>query len=199
MRTGQNQQRRTIAIARLIGENDLMPWDPPSQPDWITRDGEILIRWWLKGPTAEVADWTTQRVRSVLDEWLMTTDRQDVTPPQLFVCGCGLIENFADEVRADFACPSVLNAVMAMLDGVQSVPREAVQRMMQLIDQMKAAASVYESDEAMLDVMSVVGGLVLANVPWHESTELMKLLEVIDEGGDFKSSRIRGTAYFTGS
>lgn len=159
-----------------------MSWDPPSQPDWITTDGEVLIRWWLEGPPADAEDWTTQRVRFVLDEWLMTTDREDLTPPQLFVCGCGLIENFADEGRADFSCPSVLNAVMAMLDGVQSVPREAVQRMMQLIDEMKAAVSVYESDEAMLDVMSVVGGLVLANVPWHESTELMKLLEVIDEG-----------------
>lgn len=120
-----NQQVRIQTIAQIIGRDCLLPWDPPSQPEYIKRDGEVLIRWWLEGQTAEVADWTTQRVRSVLDEWLMTTDREDLTPPQLFVCGCGLIENFADEGRV-VSSPSVLHAVMAMLDGVQRVPCEAV-------------------------------------------------------------------------
>lgn len=202
-----NQQVRTQTIAQIIGRDRLLPWDPPSQPEYIKRDGEVLIRWWLEGQPAEVADWTTQRVRFVLDEWLMTTDRQDLTPPQLFVCGCGVIENFADEGKAGFDCPSVLSAVTAMLDGLQSVSCEAVGKMVELIGeaentlshQMDSSFSLQDEEHAMLNLLKVVGRLVIASESSQENTDVLRFLKIIADGDESDARRIRSTDYFAGS
>lgn len=68
-----------------------------------------------------------------------------------------------------------------------------------LSHQLDSMFALQDEEHAMLNLLKVVGRLVLANVPHHESAELMELLKTLDKGCDFESSRIQGTAYFTGS
>jgi hypothetical protein len=111
---------RTRELLRLLPVEP--SWPPPAYPPFITERGLRVLRA-LKSDESSTVD--PDDVWSAVDEWMLSSDRDELSAEARSLCGIATLELFAAEPSCPRGSPSVNTAVTNVLFGYLCLPRAA--------------------------------------------------------------------------
>lgn len=148
-----------LALTRkiaLLMKQDLEPWPEMNISLFVEQEKRFLSAIGLAPESESISLWD---VSVALDEWTTTTDFARLSIMQRAVCGCGLLEWFAEDPKLDRVSPSMVSVFECLapaLDRLGTAQIRLLREAFLALRRQRDAVSLQGYEVAMIDVAAYV-------------------------------------------
>lgn len=188
----------TRRYVEAVGREKLVPWPAlwGGGLESIQASGLRLVEAVGLAPGSfEITDWD---LSVAVDEWLMTTDKADLSALQRSVLAIAGMELFVREPGNSRTAPGVISLIESMVPALEKLPRDAAITVRDAVDAMFASREAIRLDEAEAALLNVLR-LVVAGADGSDPRSLAEQAAAhvaVFNGEDYRSDRNRAFQLF---